>query len=494
MKKKEYIYLLMGGLITAFSSCSDFLSETSQDEFEPKTVQAYQEILNGSAYAFSDFESVTDLMTDDVTGAAPSGDTYYTTANLVYRDVFAWQSYMYQTFEDNAINNITNPLDSYQDLYKYIMVCNLVIDGVGDKEGTEVEKNQAKGEALALRAYYYWYLVNLYCKPYNTLGTTPNLIKGVPLITAPEIKDVGTSRNSLAQVYAQIVSDVEEACNLLEEANQKNLGVYRVGRAGAHLIASRIYLYMENWDKVIEHVEKSLETAPSLCNLNTYTLTNANYPSSSTNQIVSANFPETILLGGMSIMGGASVNGSLLQVSNDLLNMYDKTNDSRFKIFFEGRSYLYYGYIMAKRGMSEKCYVWRTAELYLNRAEAYAQKYLAGDQASGQKAVDDLNTLRENRIKNYEVYQLTDAASLLQFCRDERRRELCFEFHRWFDLRRYGMPQLTHTFVEQGGVRQRYTLKEADPGYVLPIPDEALKLNPNLEQNELAPKRVPESI
>lgn len=481
-----------GVLLLASASCSNFLSETSQDEFEPKTVQAYQELLNGSAYAFSTFECVTDLMSDDVEGAA-ANDYNYSTDNLVYKDVFSWQSYMYTTFEDNAIHNVTNVLNSYQDLYKYIMVCNLVIDGVDKQEGTEVEKQQAKGEALALRAYYYWYLVNLYCKPYNTPGTTPDQLLGVPLIISPEIKDTGTPRSTLAAVYAQITKDIEDACTLLDEAGQKNLGVYRISSAGAHLIASRIYLYMEEWDKVIVHADKSMETAPSLCNLNTYTLSNTNAPSQSNNQIVSANFPEAILVGGWSVSTPASTSGSLMQISNSLLSMYDKANDSRFAIYFQPTS-MYYSYLMAKRGNTEKCYVWRTAELYLNRAEAYAEKYQAGEQASAQKAVDYLNTLRENRLKNYQPYEVTDAATLLQRIRDERRRELCFEFHRWFDLRRYGMPSFTHTFVDQGGVRQRYTLKEGDPGYVLPIPDEALKLNPNLQQNELAPNRVPESL
>ena len=69
--------------------------------------------------------------------------------------------------------DMTNLLHTYQKLYKCIMACNLVIDGLTDADGTEDEKMQTRGEALALRAYYYFLLVNLYAMPYNCAGTNP---------------------------------------------------------------------------------------------------------------------------------------------------------------------------------------------------------------------------------------------------------------------------------------------------------------------------------
>ena len=70
------------------------------------------------------------------------------------------------------------------------------------------------------------------------------------------------------------------------------------------------------------------------------------------------------------------------------------------------------------------------------------------------------------------------------FIKSERRKELCFEGQRWFDLRRYGMPQIIHRWGEQV-----YTLKQNDPSYTMPIPDAVLIKNKKLEQNPLAPKR-----
>lgn len=187
--------------------------------------------------------------------------------------------------------------------------------------------------------------------------------------------------------------------------------------------------------------------------------------------------------------------GTLIRVSDSgskaLLRLYD-SSDARRNIFFSDMSFLYYKYWMAKRGTQEQGFVWRTAELYLNRAEAYAAKYMAGDNSCGQKAADDLDALRSKRLSNFVAYTLTTPAALMEFCHEERRRELCFESHRWFDLRRYGMPSIEHTWYDASGNRTVYTLKEKDLGYVLPIPQDAMDTNSALKQNELAPERVGE--
>ncbi|MBQ8916058.1 MAG: RagB/SusD family nutrient uptake outer membrane protein, partial [Alistipes sp.] len=142
-----------------------------------------------------------------------------------------------------------------------------------------------------------------------------------------------------------------------------------------------------------------------------------------------------------------------------------------------------------KGATSEFSYVIRSAELYLNRAEAYAELYAAGQADAGAKAVADLNELCRNRYQSYSGYTPSSAEALVEEIRAERRRELCFEGHRWFDLRRYGMPTIEHVFIDASNVHNKYTLPTGDPGWVLPFPPAALTRNPNLEQNEMAPRR-----
>ena len=127
----------------------------------------------------------------------------------------------------------------------------------------------------------------------------------------------------------------------------------------------------------------------------------------------------------------------------------------------------------------------RLAEAYLNLAEAAA---MDGDETTALKA---LNDLREKRFTpgapDVEVSGLTGSA-LVDKIRQERRLELCFEFHRWFDLRRYGMPSIKHVWNDGKGPVE-YVLQEKDPGYTLPIPEVVMNQNRALIQNKLASPR-----
>ncbi len=126
--------------------------------------------------------------------------------------------------------------------------------------------------------------------------------------------------------------------------------------------------------------------------------------------------------------------------------------------------------------------------MYLNRAEGYIRKYMAGGDASYcRKALDDLNELRRHRFNNqytYEEVNITDPDDLFQFYQEERRRELAGDWmHRWCDLRRYGMPEINHTLFETAsGNKTEATLQKNR--YVLPIAEEVIRLNPRLEQNK----------
>ncbi|MBS7200227.1 MAG: RagB/SusD family nutrient uptake outer membrane protein, partial [Bacteroidales bacterium] len=200
--------------------------------------------------------------------------------------------------------------------------------------------------------------------------------------------------------------------------------------------------------------------------------------------------PETIFVFG-SMPGRMGFMGTPVCLSTDLVSSFSEPNDSRNGMYFKATASGYiYPYQEYKHGVAERGYVWRTAELYLNRAEAYMEKYKAGAAECGQLAVNDLNKLRENRFTNYSNYTLSTADDLENLCKLERRRELFMEGHRWFDLRRYGMPRIEHTWVSENGQRTTYVLQEKDPGYTLPISQDVLDRNSKLVQNELATDRI----
>ena len=478
---KIYTFLL-GGCMLALQSCGDFLEEVSQDEFEPKTTEAFRELLNGEGYNFSSsVNPLTYMMDDDVESVSTSS---WDDIQRIQQELYTWQPDFY-SFQDEEGTYTSSNKDVYKNLYELIMACNIVNEYIDGSQGTDSDKAIVRAEALSLRAFYYLQLVNLYAYPYNDKDHDPSTALGVPLVLASEVFDEGEPRSTVKKVYDQIATDIEQACDLFGQ-DKTNRGVFRISYTAAHLLASRIYLYMENWDKVIEHATYALETAPELADLNNYTIDNTYNP---TNGVISRNFPETIFLGGYrAISGSYGLMGTPFNVSSDLFNSY-ADNDLRIGTYLmEASSYLPYNYMLLKSS-SEQEYAWRTSELYLNRAEAYIELYMDGDQAAGQKAVDDLNTLLSKRYRDYEPLTLKPADELLELYREERRKELCFEGFRWFDLRRYGMPQLEHILIDQNGNSTRYILKEKDPSYVLPLPDNAMEHNSNLIQNELSPRR-----
>ncbi len=123
----------------------------------------------------------------------------------------------------------------------------------------------------------------------------------------------------------------------------------------------------------------------------------------------------------------------------------------------------------------------RKAEAYLNYAEACAMQ-----DGKAQQANDALNTLRRQRIDGWQ-----DASYSGQTLADEimleRRKELCFEGQRWFDLRRYTVREkypagkdILHVFNEytDNGVFVRahyYLLKSTDKSWTFAIPRAVLE-------------------
>ena len=169
-------------------------------------------------------------------------------------------------------------------------------------------------------------------------------------------------------------------------------------------------------------------------------------------------------------------------VSSDLLKLFN-SKDRRIGIYiiaqYSGGGD-FTGWLINKNAAAgEPGQCLRLAEAYLNRAEAYSR--LTGKQSD---ALADLNTLRKHRIMDYRDVSITDPTALLDTIRKERRLELCYEGHRWFDLRRYGMPEITHIYQESTtSPAMVYTLKEKDPMYTLPLPSSVMDKNKELVQN-----------
>ena len=97
---------------------------------------------------------------------------------------------------------------------------------------------------------------------------------------------------------------------------------------------------------------------------------------------------------------------------------------------------------------------------------------------------------RRYRIVGYQDVSISDTRTLLEEIRLERRLELCYEGHRWYDLKRTKLfaKQIDHKFTlvnSTGGITgtEIYMLSPNDPNYVYPIPQGEMDRNGAMEQN-----------
>lgn len=449
---KQFGLMILGLYVLFAIGCSDFLEEKSQDEVIPTTTTDYNEVLLGYMYAQSSFDMLNVL--SDEFQINESKLSSYSESSTAIRNYgcFTWQPNMWE---------LENTLDArYQYLYTQIMGINAVLDGVDDCDGKIEDKEIIKAQALGLRALGYFMLVNLFGEPYNYNKAA----LGVPLKLESQITGNGIARSSVEKVYEQIVGDLEKASELFAKY-PKQRGNFRVNGTTVDILLSRVYLYMERYDDAITVATRAIESSEGLTDYTQIAEGTTFYLNTYDNSEVEW-------------VWGNQTFESDFTVSDTLRSLFVE-GDRREDLWFNG------DYIPVKlqtNGTSPTNTI-RISEAYLNRAEA---RVLSKNQ-DVEGALSDLNELRRHRIVNYQDITTADESVLLNTIRNERFVELSFEGHRWFDLRRYGMPSFSHAYkTKKKDNWVVYTLQEKDPLYTLPIPEVAFNNNNLLEQNASA--------
>ena len=398
-------------------------------------------------------------------------------------------------------------------LYKHINITNIILSQIDNQtiqtENDQRNVNRIKGEAHFLRALYYFTLVNLYGQPYCPKNVaTP----AVPLKLTEFVEDKDYVVNTVEEVYARVLADLEEADAYLKGNEVKN-HPYRADITAVYLLKSRVYLYMQNWNRALEYAGKVLESRGELVDLSTHVAGEEVFTKASPEMIFS--------------MGGHALSAYMYSsreegekypayvVSEDLSSAFTEgDNDWRTRYYImqeeiggaSTNSVYTNAWVFCKvkgweTGYKEASdhFMFRTAEAYLNAAEAAA---CSGDETTARRM---LKTLRDHRLK--ESREITEGGQeLVELIRRERQCELCFEGHRWFDLRRYTVcekfpysKRITHQYIKYVYVSYlppisnptemtTYVLEENDAAYTLSLPKEVLDFQNTLETNQRPPR------
>lgn len=366
----------------------------------------------------------------------------------------------------------------WSSLYKFIYRANAVIEGVSNSNVlSESVRNHLLGEAMFLRAFCYFYLVNLY--------------GDVPLLTKPDYREnQELPRVESSLIYTQILSDLNGAKQLLSEnyldADEISLTSERLrpNRWAAMSLLARVYLYLGDWQNAVTESTEVInnkqlyDTVP----LNEVFLKNSKEAIWQLQPIYSN--PDAGYFGtfdGRMFVLEMSPNEdeNPVWISSILLDSFepnDKRLNNWINSYTDGSTiYPYcFKYKRNKLGADQNEYLtmFRISEVLLIRSEAKAQ---LGD-VDGAKL--DLNIIR-NRA-GLDPISTMNSDILIGSILHERQLEFCLEWgHRWFDLKRTKsidkvMMEVSKT---KGSVWASYRA-------FFPLPDRDIRLNPKLKQND----------
>jgi starch-binding outer membrane protein, SusD/RagB family len=388
----------------------------------------------------------------------------------------------------NALTSrLTGPSnDFWIKIYSYVYTINSAISGLTNSSTLTAQvKSQLLGEAYFLRAFSYFYLVNLY-------GDVPLVLSTNYLETAKQ------PRNTTTEIYSHIKSDLIKAQSLLND-NYVDGSVLinteervRPNKATAIALLARTYLYMNDWANAEQEATKIIDNIElyGLVSLNDVFLKNSKESIWCLQPVriaASANTGEGRLF---ILPSSGPASNFPVYLSEDVVSVFEK-GDQRLLNWVDsvtafGVKYHYpYKYKIGSVNVptSEYSVVFRLAEQYLIRSESRIQQNKITD------GIADLNTLR-SRATNFnmpaddQLSQINPTISkinALKATAHERQVELFTEWgHRWLDLKRTNAIDSIMSIATQnkGGIWDSRS-------QLYPIPlaeiqrDAKLKQNPN---------------
>lgn len=352
-------------------------------------------------------------------------------------------------------------------------------------------RSTLRGEGLFLRAFAHFEMFRYYCGNYDANALA------MPYVDKPSLTPM--VRINMGPFFDKLKADMAEAKNLVPATPASGTTFAAgspnpLGRATKLAVAAlqaRVALYMNDWANASTFATEVI---------NAYPLSpRASFAGIWSDALTANEVVFKLIRAGSSRVGtlfranstaGPNIGTITWNASDKLFNSYDKVNDIRFSVYVKDEPLLTgtraaYSHLVAKyaggayTSSTENLAdikIFRTAEMYLIRAEAKAETNdLAG-------AVADINAIRTARITGYvnlPAYASKDAA--IQDILLERFKEMAYEGTRFWDLRRKGQP--VSRLASDAPTTSAATLPAGNFRFLLPIPNSEIQANPNIQQN-----------
>lgn len=368
--------------------------------------------------------------------------------------------------------------------YTIIRRANAILENI-DKFADGAFKNNAKGQALAMRAMVHFDMSRVYSKTYENATASDST---VPYVTSTD-HTLKPAKEDLKGFYDKIIADLELAKTLIGTND-----VYHLGKASVNGLLSRVYLYKGDFPNCITSANEAIGLKNSTIIDDIMTFPSIWKDSTTTGVLFKIRNTATDNDNTLGVNYYQSVGGekkSEYVVEYNFRQQFEK-NDIRDSIYIEASNFngQKFNNVIKYRGRSGDpagvldAKVIRSAEVLLSRAESY---YRSGNEAD---ALANLVLLKKNRYKVYTEETATElsGSTLLEEIYKQRRLELAFEGDRFFDLKRRNLP------IERDGTKGDLadgtgipyvflSLPAGDYKFQLPFPSSEINFNENLKQN-----------
>ena len=494
--KNKYLFLKPSGTIIMFIiivqftiGCNDFLEVTPREEIaieeQFSTYDGALQALNGTYLKTEDLISSNSFIYADLMGGNLTFTPIRTGSNTGIINIFFQVEDIYN-FNATAISSSFN--DNYLNSYYIINSINNILFYTNSLNATTEQKNQLRAEALALRGFIHFNLLQLFSQNYNFTPGASHL--GIVYADKTIIGGVDfPKRLTVAESYDRVVKDLTDAIALF--TNQQSLQGPKYSffnSINTKALLARVALQKRDWSLALTNANEVIATS------GTTLLTAINYVS----EWEKPNLPvsEAILEFTAPLADDGSIISSSISeyykfiksnnviidygryaASGDVMNLFEP-GDIRRQAFIENQLP-----VKTTSGTNNQTFYFtkkfqdnpgtisiRLSEMYLILAEAQARL------GNSSLALDALNVIRTRA----NIAALTTPTNLLEQIFLERRRELCLEGHLFFDIARYGKNVTRNS----GCISSVCNLTYPNPKYVLPIPFDTLKVNENMIQNE----------
>ena len=495
---KIRIFLSTLVLIGLMTSCEkDFL------ETKPTRQTATTDAFSTTKNAWAAVNGIHRYMYSQIFGSQPQGGQ---SGNMLYMDIYG-EDLVFPNVANSGLQNEykwianTNPntasnLYNYGFYYAIIGNANMIIANIDGAVGDQKDKDAIKAQALTYRAWSYFNLVQMFGKRFVAGQANSDL--GVPLVLAPTTEPA--ARNTVAEVYAQVDKDINEAIGLFTSANYTRPNKSNFNINVAKGIKARIALVKQDWATAAQ-MAKEARTGFPLMSAADYTkgfndygnaewLWGSRIISAETNYFysffayMSVNFNSTAIRATPKVI--FSVLYNKMSDTDIRKTLFDPTGKNTADFPLPTTAYTRPPYLHKKFKVTDPAssigdvpYM-RAAELYLIEAEALA--------AQG-KDSDAATVLRELVVTRDPAYVKSTKTgdALLEEIRVQRRIELWGEGFRFYDLKR------TNSKLDRRGGNHNASftngVMEVEPGdkrWQLPIPQGEIERTNGLEvQNPL---------